>query len=457
MRKTVLIIWICVFINTCFNAQIGGLLNKINTKSGKEENVKYSADVLKNYIYYYETLIKSDLLDTETASEKQKVAALLNSDSAKQIYNYVEKNVKKYADNQTVAENYTSAYSKFNSDFENFIISKINEKLKITYNETYEVRENEIFWFKNASIAINCVRKVYTGTTNLDELLKNIETKKSEYAQALIKTKTISCADQLNYYKQIRFSEASNESTCKRGKETLDSDVTENGVYIYYTGELALHLCKIYVDGKEAGTLTKDDIAASNNGNMKPDNGWYKIQLLPGLKEYNSRSIARLGAFIKNYGLHKNSEIVIKHSNNSGKFTYNISKYQNTIADYYTQINNAQLKSVKLTDTKYKNVVIENETIEAYNKFKTTNPQYDDGEVKKVAVAGNNWTVYKTKAGEIDYQQTDAYFILKGKDGKCYEDFRKIRKVYDPKTKAYNPIKLVGGPDKKEISCDLIK
>ncbi|MBL7922316.1 MAG: hypothetical protein JNJ40_18520 [Bacteroidia bacterium] len=457
MKKNALVILICVFVNNYFNAQIGGLLSKINTKPGKEENVRYNASILINYTYYYETLIKSDLSDTEVALKKEKVASLLSSDSAKQIYDYVEKNLKKYTENKSVAENYMSTFSKFNTTFESEVITKINEKLRTPYSEVYEVTEREFFWFKNTFIAINSVRKAYTGTNNLDDLLKSVEIKKNEYTAALIKTKTIGCADQLNYYKQIRLSDISNETDCKKGKDKFASDVTDNGVYIYYTGELALHLCKIYIDGKDAGTLAKDDIAASNNGNPKPENGWYKIQLLPGLNEYNSRSVARLGVFIKNYGLHKNSEIVIKYSDNSNQFIYNISKYQNTISEYHNQINNTQLKSIKLTDTKYKNAVLENEAIEAYNKFKTTNPQYDEGEVKKVSVAGNNWTVYKTKSGELDYQQTDAYFVLKGKDGKCYEDFRKIRKVYNSSTKMYGILKVVGAPDKKEISCDLVK
>ena len=106
MKKNALVIFICVFVNNCFNAQIGGLLSKINTKSGKEENVKYNASILINYTYYYEALIKSDLSDNEVALKKEKVASLLSSDSAKQIYDYVEKNLKKYTENKNVAENY---------------------------------------------------------------------------------------------------------------------------------------------------------------------------------------------------------------------------------------------------------------------------------------------------------------------------------------------------------------
>lgn len=456
MRTCLNSFFLCVCFYPICNAQIGGLIGKIG-KSGKEENAKYSTTILKNYINHYKTLTKTDFIDNEIANTREKAAQSLSIDSAKQMYEYVQKNIKRYTENSASAEEYIAVYTGFNSQFEANVITKINEKLKIPYTEKYEIQDNEFVWLKNTRKAIQNIKSIYTGTYNLSELNTSLEAKKSEYAASLIKTKSLFCAEQLDYFKQLRFSNSGNENDCVRGKDNFESDATDNGVYLYYTGEIQLYNCRIYIDGKETNlSLSVDDIADVNNGSKKSNNGWYKIQLLPGLKDISGRSLSRLSSLIKNYSLNKNSEINISY-NGSNQFKYNLSKYSGTVGEYLNQINSSQLKSVKLTDTKYKNALVEKETIDAYNKFKTINPQYDEGEVKKVSVAGDNWTVYKTKIGLIDYQQTDAYFVLKGKDGNCYEDFRKIRKVYDSKTKTYGPIKVVGAPDKKEISCDLIK
>ena len=472
MKNLIYTALICITTNIMGYAQLGGLLNKVKpnktenksenkveTKTeNKGDNLKYNIEIIKNYAYYYKVLYSSDLKDSEIAKNREEASKQLNLDSAKQMYDYAQKNLKKYGNDAYSVEQFMSNYSEFNKNFENGTLKSINDYLVQSYNsQSYGIEKNQLIWFKYAKSATNSAKKVYTGSSNLDEINKNIDNKKNEYAQTLVKSKWLMCPEQLDYFQQIRFSDNGNETTCVRGKDKFDGDVTDNGVFIYYNGELPLHLCKIYIDGKEAYSLSKDDIGDSNNGNMKPDNGWYKILLLPGLKNSSNRSVARLRNLLKDYGLKKGSEITIKYEGNPNVFKYNLSKFSGTIEEYFNQIKSNQLKSVKLTDTKYNNPAVEKEAIEAYNKFKTINPQYDEGEVRKVSVAGNNWTVYKTKIGLIDYQQTDAYFVIKGKDGNCYEDYRKIRKVYDSKTKTYDPIKVVGGVDKKEISCELIK
>lgn len=472
MKNLIYATLICISASGMCYAQFGGLLNKVKpsktenssdkkveTKTeSKGDNIKYNIEIIKNYSYYYKVLYSSDLKDSEIAKNREEAAKQLNLDSAKQIYDYAQKNLKKYGNDTYSVEQFISNYSEFNKNFENGAVKSINDYLAQPYNSlNYGIQRTELNWFKYAKSAINSARKAYTGATNLDGVNKNIDNKKNEYAQALIKSKWLMCPEQLDYFQQIRFSDNGNETTCVRGKDKFDTDATDNGVFMYYSGELPLYSCKIYIDGKEAYTLAKDDIGDSNNGNVKSDNGWFKILLLPGLKVSSSRSVARFKNLLKDYGLKKGSEIAIKYEGTMFAFKYNLSKFKGTTEEYLNQLKSNQLKTVKLTETKYNNSTVEKEAIEAYNKFKTINPQYDEGEVKKVSVAGNNWTVYKTNIGLIDYQQTDAYFALKGKDGNCYEDYRKIRKVYDSKTKTYGPIKVVGGVDIKEISCDLIK
>ncbi len=467
MKKSLFYFNVFIIITNIGFAQLGGLLNKVkpNKSDSKSENKvetktenkgdkkKYSDEVISRFERYYGILAEAKL-DNESTLKREKTSLALDTDSAKQMSEYFEKSkADGYYEKQ-----YLIAYNSFNKNFENGALKSINDYLVKPYNpQSYGIEWSQLSWFKYAKAAINSAKKVYTGATNLEEVNKNIDNKKNEYAQSLVKSKWLMCPEQLDYFQQIRFSDNGNETTCVRGKDKFDGDVTDNGVFIYYNGELPLHLCRIYIDGKEAYSLSKDDIADSNNGNMKPDNGWYKILLLPGLKTSSDRSVSRLSNLSRDYGLKKGSEITIKHDGITYTFKYNVSKFSGTLDEYFKQIKSNQLKSVKLTDTKYNNPSVEKETIEAYNKFKTINPQYDEGEVKKVNVAGNNWTVYKTKIGLIDYQQTDAYFVIKGKDGNCYEDYRKIRKVYDSKTKTYGPIKVVGGVDKKEISCDLVK
>ncbi len=467
MKNLIYTALICITTSTIGYAQLGGLLNKVKpgkTESNSDKKIepkteikgdkkKYSDEIISKFERYFGVLAEAKL-DDESSQKREKTSLALDVDSAKQMSEYFEKNkADGYYEKQ-----YLLAYNNFNKNFENGALKSINDYIAQPYsNQNYGVEPSRLNWFKYAKSAINSAKKVYTGASNLDEINKNVDTKKSEYAQSLVNSKWLMCPEQLDYFQQIRFSDNGNETTCLRGRDKFDVDATDNGVYIYYAGELPLHLCRIYIDGKEAYSLTKDDIGDSNNGNMKPDNSWYKILLLPGLKVSNDRSVSRLRNLAKDYGLKKGSEISIKYDGTQYMFKYNLSKFSGTLEDYFKQIKSNQLKSIKLTDTKYKNATIENEAIEAYNKFKTINPQYDEGEVKKVSVAGNNWTVYKTKIGLIDYQQTDAYFVIKGKDGNCYEDYRKIRKVYDSKTKTYGPIKVVGGVDKKEISCELIK
>lgn len=455
MRKLVIVVLFTFVSGTLCFPQLGGLLNK--AKSGKGSDVVYSIEIVERYSSYYKTLSNSDLKENEMAINREQAAKLLDPDSAKQIHDYAQKNLKKYSNDMYSVEEFISSYSKFNENFDNNVLKPVNEKLKQPYTEQFEIKVSEAQWLINSKSAVSNAKKIYSGAVNLDEVVKNIEVKRNEYTQSLIKSKSLICADQLNYFQQIRFSDSGSETSCVRGKDKFDTDVTDNGVFMYYAGDLPLNLCRIYVDGKEAYSLSKDDISDSNNGNMKPDGGWYKILLLPGLKVSTYRSVARLRNLTKDYGLKKGSEVTIKYQGVSYMFKYNLSGYTGTIEEYLSQVKGNQLKTVKSTDTKYKNAVVEKEAIEAYNTFKTINPQYNEGDVKRVSVSGNNWTIYKTKLGLLDYQQTDAYFILKGKDGNCYEDYRKIRKVYDPKAKTYGPIKVVGGVDKREISCDLIK
>lgn len=467
MKNLIYTTLICISTSSISYAQLGGLLNKVkpnkteNNSDKKEETKaeskgdkkKYSDAVISKFERYYSILAEAKL-DGESSLKREKTSLDLDVDSAKQMSQYFEKSKPDgYYEKQ-----FLIAYNNFNKNFESGALKSINDYIAQPYsNQNYGVELSRLNWFKYAKSAVNSARKAYTGATNLDEVNKSIDNKKNEYAQALIKSKWLMCPEQLDYFQQIRFSDNGNETACVRGKDKFEMDATDNGVFMYYSGELPLYSCKIYIDGKEAYTLSKDDIGDSNSGNMKSDNGWFKILLLPGLKVSSSRSVARFKNLFKDYGLKKGSEIAIKYEGTMFVFKYNLSKFSGTIEEFFNQLKSNQLKTVKLTETKYKNPAVEKETIEAYNKFKTINPQYDEGEVKKVSVAGNNWTVYKTNIGLIDYQQTDAYFVLKGKDGSCYEDYRKIRKVYDSKTKTYGPIKVVGGVDKKEISCDLVK
>ncbi|MDX2173177.1 MAG: hypothetical protein SFY56_08660 [Bacteroidota bacterium] len=470
MKNLVCTALMCIMASTISYAQLGGLLNKVkpNKTESKSDNKvetkaenkgdkkKYSDEIISKFERYYGVLAEAKL-DEESTVKREKTLLALDIDSAKQMSEYFEKNkADGYYEKQ-----YLIAFNNFNKNFENGVLKTINDYLSQPYsNQNYGVEPSRLNWFKYAKSAVNSAKKVYTGASNLDEINKNIDNKKNEYAQSLVKSKWLICPEQLDYFQQLRFSDNVKETGCVRGKDKFDADVSNTGVYIYYSGEMPLNNYKFYIDGKESNlSLSNGDLEDSNNGSKQSDNGWYKIMILPGLNEFNHRAIIRLISLIENNGLTKASEIMLKSSStgNSYTFKYNLSKYSGDIKTYYADVKKNFLKTVKLTDTKYSNAAVEKEVIEAYKKHNTINPQYDIGEVKKVIVAGNDWNIYKTKLGLPDYQQTDAYFIVKGKDGNCYSDFRKIRKVYDPVTKKYLPIKVVGSDSKKEISCDLVK
>lgn len=470
MKNLIYTALICITTSTIGYAQLGGLLNKVKpdkTESNSDKKIepkteikgdkkKYSDEIISKFERYYGVLAEAKL-DYESTLKREKTSLALNIDSAKQMSEYFEKNkADGYYEKQ-----YLIAYNNFNKNFENGALKSINDYLVQSYNsQSYGIQPDQLNWFKYAKVAISSAKKVYTGASNLDEINKSLDNKKNEYAQSLVKSKWLICPEQLDYFQQMRFSDNGNETTCVRGKDKFNSDATENGVFVYYTGETTLRNYKIYVDGKETGmTLSDDYLRESNGGSTKADGAWFKLLLLPGTKLSTSRTLILLDELATNYALKDKSEIMLTNtsSGNSYKFIYNLSKHNADIKSYLKTVKNNYLKTVKLPDTKYTNAAVEKETLEAYKKFGTVNPQYNFGEANKVIVEGNNWQIKKTSAGLIDHQQSNAYFIVKGNDGNCYMDWRQIRKVYDHKTKTYGPIKVVGGVDKKEISCDLLK
>jgi hypothetical protein len=462
MRKVILLISLYIISVTFSYAQLGGLINKAKDKASSSSdkkdqsglNLPYSESFFERYSKYFGGAVESN----QSADYWLQRLVKIDMDSAKAGIAYFNSNKKKYASEPNkflYPELLIEKMGLFDTKLESNVLPSINNFIE--KKDRINLLDDYAKATKYMDI-VNSAKHIYAGKTNLNDLTTKLEIIKTDCTIGLVKSGKIACIDQLNWSGKFRFSTLSSETTCLRGKDKLEIDVTDNGVYVYYFGDIQLNAIKILIDGKE--TNLSMSISNELGENFKPENGWNKFQFLPGLKESTSRNVSRLEMLVKNYGLTKNSEISFKSANDDNfnfKFTYLLSKYNGDVNSFLKDVKTNQLKTVKLPETKYTNAAVEKEVLEAYKKFTTDNPQHSIGVVKKVMVEGNNWQIKKTSLGLIDHQQSNAYFIVKGVDGACYIDWRQIRKVYDQKTKTYGPIKVVGGVDKKEISCDLVK
>lgn len=442
MKNKLILISLLQLSISLSNAQIG-LIKSAGEKVTPKNNsnsTPFDSEFINRYWLAYRSISGYG----KSGVERMKYRNSIDVDSAKLCYNEMKSNPKKYSSNYSFVEE----YEKFDANIEFSTFKSIEEKSKVEYSKYSTLNQDIINEINNNVLIIEAVKDIFSDKARLNQLNELLNSQKKRYASQLVTNGLIGCEEQLNCFNQFYFSDNKLDPNCQKGKTNIRIDSPNNGIAIhFFTDKFNTFKgnTSIFLKGKEIVSISTID-----NNKTPQVKGWFSELLLPGLKNIDAQSYYRIETLVKS-GLKSGDTIYFENKalGSRNYLIFSLNGYSGTLENFMKDLKNAYLLSQKPEVPTYKNPTLEKEAIAALEKYQSLNPKEKFGTTVKCIIAGDYWETKKDYNGNPKYQQTNAYFYVKGSDGEYYIVRHTITKDYDIKTKKYGPIKISGFAEKK--------